>query len=95
MCVLSACCAACLHNDRVQVSSLEASLREAKWEAQKQDEAVRRLRTLLGDARGLLANAGIPFMEEDPGGWGLELVPRLPTACWIQLAGWRLPWGAH
>ena len=39
-------------------------VREARSEASQSEEAVRRLRTLLAQARSLLRDAGVPFMED-------------------------------
>lgn len=41
--------------------------REARSESQRQVESVKRLRLLLAQARALLREQGVPFMEDDPG----------------------------
>ena len=40
------------------------SIKEVKAEANRQDESCRRLRSLLSQARALLKEAGVPFMDD-------------------------------
>ncbi len=42
-------------------------LREARSETSRAEEGVKRLRLLLAQAKGLLKEQGVPFMEEDAG----------------------------
>ena len=66
---------------------MAAASKEARSEAGRQEEATRRLRALLGQARGLLREAGVPFMEDaeegDGGGSGKK----------GKGAGGRVAWG--
>ena len=40
------------------------SIKEVKAEANRQEESCRRLRALLSQARALLKDAGVPFMDD-------------------------------
>ncbi|GIM11806.1 hypothetical protein Vretimale_15235 [Volvox reticuliferus] len=52
---------------QLRYERLEAQCRDARSEAQRQGEGVKRLRLLLAQAKSLLKEQGVSFMEDDPG----------------------------
>lgn len=51
---------------------LEVTLRELRSDAARNDEGMRRLRSLLAQAKVLLRESGVPFLEEDHSAGGVD-----------------------
>eukprot|EP00798_Chlamydomonas_sp_ICE-L_P010117 gene10117-8018_t len=54
-----------LEDLQAQYSRLQSTTRDLRAESSKQDDSIKRLRQLLGQAKGMLKTAGVPFLEED------------------------------